>query len=72
MRCAPAGYMINANATLGGGCPVPPPPTSFLNQVGEGLAATVEYGSDLEALFGDQTEAEVITFPETKRSLACL
>ena len=52
--------MINANATLGGGCPVPPPPNSFLSRVGQGLGATVDFASNPESLWGEATEAEVI------------
>ena len=55
----PVGYMVNANATLGGGCPVPPPPTSFLHTVGNGFAATVEYADNLTTLFGTKTESQV-------------
>lgn len=54
--------MVNANATLGGGCPVPPSPSSFLNRVGNGFAASVEYANNLTALFGSKTESEASPF----------
>lgn len=54
-----AGYMVNANATLGGGCPVPPPPAAFLQKLGDGFAACVEYASNVTALFGTKTESQV-------------
>ena len=55
--------MVNANATLGGGCPVPPPPSAFLQRIGNGMAAAVTYAENVTALFGNKTESEVSSPP---------
>ena len=46
------GYMVNANSTFGGGCPVPPPPKADLQRFGEAFAAAILAADDQEELWG--------------------
>lgn len=46
------GYMINANSTFGGGCPVPPPPKGDLLRFGDSFAAAILAADNQTALWG--------------------
>ncbi|KAK9807958.1 hypothetical protein WJX73_007897 [Symbiochloris irregularis] len=50
------GYMVNANSTFGGGCPVPPPPEQDLQRFGNAFAAAIVAADNQTALWGTSLE----------------
>lgn len=55
------GYMINANSTTGGGCPVPPPPNADLERFGSAMAVAILEADNKTSLFAGQTLQAVAT-----------
>lgn len=53
------GWLINFNSTLGGGCPVPPPPAKDLRRFGTAFAAAILGSEDLSALFPGESLSSV-------------
>ena len=52
------GWLINSNSTLGGGCPVPPPPLRDLQRFGTAIAYAITGADDLGDLFpGESLES---------------
>ena len=45
-------YLLNANSTLGGGCPVPPPPVPDLERLGSVLSTAIAFADDPLSLWG--------------------
>lgn len=55
------GYMVNANSTFGGGCPVPPPPRQDLQRFGDAFAAAVLAADNQTQLWGTSLEQAAAT-----------
>ena len=53
------GYMVNANSTVGGGCPVPPPPTRDLTRFGTAMATAINGANNKTGLWVGQSLASV-------------
>ena len=53
--------MINANSTVGGGCPVPPPPNNDLRRFGTAMATAILQADNKTALFAGRSLQTIAT-----------
>ena len=60
------GYMINANSTVGGGCPVPPPPTGDLTRFGAAMADAINGANNKSGLWVGESLASVAAGQSSK------